>query len=368
MNDENDADGPAARSVTEPGRQARRIAITLPVEDRLSAAEYVDLATLAERSGYYAVLAGEVAGPEVFSLLGMIAARTTSIRIGSGIVGCYARPPALTAMAFATLASYAPGRIIAGIGTSSPVIVGSWFGMDFDRPLTTAREFIAILRRALSGEPVTYAGDRLHTDGFRATMAVPPAKPEATAEAAVPILLAAMNPAMLRLAGRAADGVFLTWTPPGEIASRLAYVRDGERRSGRPAGQVRAAASFWAYCGPRQEDALERMRRVVLQYAMVPTHRESFRQVFPRLDEATAAWHAGDRRAALSFVGDDTVRALCAIGGPETVAAHVRALWEAGVTMPIVLTPGAEPGDAAGARATITGLAQALRLAEKKGS
>lgn len=346
--------------------QARQIAITLPVEDKLSAAGYVDLATHAERSGYDAVLAGEVAGPEVFSLLGMIAARTTSIRIGSGIVGCYARPPALTAMGFATLASYAPGRVIAGIGTSSPIIVGRWFGLDFEQPLTTAREFIAILRRALSGEPVTYAGGRLHTDGFRATMTVPAARSGAAAEAAVPILLAAMNPAMLRLAGRAADGVFLTWTSPGEIASRLAYVRDGEQRNGRPAGHVRAAASFWAYCGPRQEEALERMRRVVLQYAMVPTHRESFRNVFPRLDEATAAWQAGNRRAALSFVGDDTVRVLCAVGAPKTVAAHVRALWDAGVTMPVVLTPGAEPGDAAGARATISGLAQELGLAGRK--
>ncbi|MCL2585857.1 MAG: LLM class flavin-dependent oxidoreductase, partial [Streptosporangiales bacterium] len=243
------------------------MAVTLPVEDRLSAAEYVDLAALAERSGYDAVLAGEVAGPEVFSLLGMIAARTTSIRIGSGVVGCYARPPALTAMGFATLASCAPGRVIAGVGVSSPIIVERWFGLEFERPLATARDFIAILRRALSGEPVTHAGGRLHADGFRAAMTVPPARSANAAGPAVPILLAAMNPAMLRLAGRTADGVFLTWTSPAEIGSRLAHVRSGERRAGRPEGQVWAAASFWAYCGPRQEEALERMRRVVLQYA-----------------------------------------------------------------------------------------------------
>ena len=93
------------------------MAITLPVEDGLTAADYVGLAQLAERSGYGAVLAGEVAGPEVFSLLGMIAARTSSIRIGSGIVECYARPPALTAMDFAPLASCAPRRVIAGLAT-----------------------------------------------------------------------------------------------------------------------------------------------------------------------------------------------------------------------------------------------------------
>lgn len=211
------------------------VGVTLPVEDGLTAAEYIELAQLAERSGYHAVLAGEVAGPEVFSLLGMIAARTSSIRIGSGIVGCYARPPALTAMGFATLASCAPGRVIAGLGASSPIIVESWYGRPFGQPVATVREFIAVLRQALSGARVSFAGRALRSDGFRATMPPPPSP--------VPVLLAAMNPAMLRLAGQAADGVFLTWTPPGEVAGRLAHVRDGERAAGRPAGQVWAAAS-----------------------------------------------------------------------------------------------------------------------------
>jgi len=87
--------------------------------------------------------------------------------------------------------------------------------------------------------------------------------------------------------------VFLTWTPPGEAVDRLAHVRDGERGAGRPPGQVWTAASLWAYCGPRRDEALERMRRVVLQYAMVPTHRASFRGSFPALDEAAAAKRRG---------------------------------------------------------------------------
>jgi alkanesulfonate monooxygenase SsuD/methylene tetrahydromethanopterin reductase-like flavin-dependent oxidoreductase (luciferase family) len=151
-----------------------QVAITLPVEDGLSAADYVGLAELAERCGYDAVLAGEVAGPEVFSLLGMIAARTTSIRIGSGITGMYARPPALTAMGFATLASCAPGRVIAGLGTSSPIITEGWFGTPFVNPVGTAGEFIAVLRQALTGSAVSFAGRQLRSAGFRATMSPPP--------------------------------------------------------------------------------------------------------------------------------------------------------------------------------------------------
>jgi hypothetical protein len=109
------------------------------------------------------------------------------------------------------------------------------------------------------------------------------------------------------------------------------------------------------------------MRRVVLQYAMVPTHRASFRGSFPALDEAAAAWQRGDRRAALRLVGDETVHALCAVGPPSRVAEYVRALRAAGVALPVVLTPGAAPGDADGPRATITGLAAALSLPARAG-
>jgi probable F420-dependent oxidoreductase len=336
------------------------VAITLPVEDGLPALEYVELARLAERCGYHAVLAGEVSGPEVFGLLGLIAGATSAIGIGSGIVGCYARPPALTAMGFATLASAAPGRVIAGLGASSPVIVRDWFGGSFASPLVAVEEFVAVLREALSGSRVSHAGQVFASEGFRLTTASP--------SPPVPVLLAAMNPAMLRLAGRIADGVFITWTPPGEVAGRLGFVRDGEAAAGRPAGSVWAAASFWAYCGPRVAEALERLRRVVLQYAMVPTHRESFRAVFPALDPAAALWERGDRMGALRLVGDETVHALCAVGSPARVASHVRALQEAGVTLPVVLTPGAESGDAEGARATIAGLASELGLAPREGS
>jgi alkanesulfonate monooxygenase SsuD/methylene tetrahydromethanopterin reductase-like flavin-dependent oxidoreductase (luciferase family) len=130
---------------------AEAVGVTLPVEDGLPAAEYVALAQLAERSGYDAVLAGEVAGPEVFSLLGMIAARTTSIRIGSGIVGCYARPPALTAMGFATLASYAPGRVIAAWAPAARSSSKAGTAGRSGEPVATVRGFIAVLRQSCPG-------------------------------------------------------------------------------------------------------------------------------------------------------------------------------------------------------------------------
>ncbi|HEY1966497.1 MAG TPA: LLM class flavin-dependent oxidoreductase [Pseudonocardia sp.] len=328
-----------------------KLGVTMPVDDGLSAPDYLRLASAAEEHGYHSVWAGEVAGPEVFALLGLIAASTSRIRVGSGIVGIYPRSAALTAMGFATLASAAPGRVLAGIGASSPTVVRDWHGRDFDAPLATAEGFIAVLRAAWAGERVSVA--RPHTRGFRSGLC-PPVTP--------PIVLAAMNPGMLRLAGRVADAVFLTWCPPDEVPAKLALVREGERQAGRPAGTVWAAASFWAYAGDRPELAVRRMRRLVLQYAMVPTHRASFAGALSeQLEPATRRWRAGDRRGALALIPDASVHRMCAVGAPEAVAGRAGELVAAGVALPILLTPGAEPGELDGPLATIERVAAVYR-------
>jgi probable F420-dependent oxidoreductase len=323
----------------------------MPVDDGLAAPEYLRLARAAEEHGYDSVWVGEVAGPEVFALLGLIAASTSRIRLGSGIAGIYARSAALTAMGFATLASAVPGRVLAGLGASSPAVVRDWHGRDFEAPLATVEGFVATLRAAWAGERVHV--DRPRTHGFRAGL-LPPAPP--------PVVLAAMNPGMLRLAGRVADGVFLTWCPPDEVPAKLALVREGERAAGRAPGTVWAMASFWGYAGDRTPEALERMRRLVLQYAMVPTHRGSFVRAFGGgLDHATELWRAGERRAALALVPESAVHLLCALGDGATVAGRARELHAVGVDLPVVLPPGAVPGDLDGPLDTLAALAGAAR-------
>lgn len=327
-----------------------RLGLTLPIDDGLGVPEYVRLARAAEGAGYDSVWAGEVAGPEVFSLLGVLAASTTRIRLGTGIAGVYPRSAALAAMGFATLASAAPGRVLAGLGASSPMIVEDWHGRDFGSPLATVEGYVAALRAAWAGERVHVARPR--TEGFRASL-LPPQVP--------PVVLAAMNPGMLRLAGRIADGVFLTWSPPEEVPAKLALVRAGERAAGREPGTVWAMASFWGYAGDRTAGATERMRRFVLQYSMVPTHRGSFAGVFAELDRATGLWRSGDRKGALALVPDRAVHRLCAIGDGAAVAERAAALRAAGIDLPVVLTPGAVPGDLDGPLQTIARTADAGR-------
>lgn len=302
----------------------RGLGVTLPVDEGLTAGQYLDLARLAEDAGCTDVLVGEVAGPEVFAMLGMIAASTSRIRLGSGIVGVYPRTAVLTAMGFTTLASLAPGRVLAGLGASSPIIVEQWHGLGFDAPRARLEEYVAALRTVFRGERTDLDGPHVRSHGFRAGLA----------PVDVPILVAAMNPRMLRLAGAIADVAFLTWTPPDEYGPKI-----------------------WAYAGDRVDEARERLRRFVLQYAMVPTHRPSFRASFAGLDEAADAWAGGDQKAALHLVDDDAVAAMCALGSGDDVARRVAAMRAAGVDLPIALTPGAVPGDPEGPAATIERMA-----------
>jgi probable F420-dependent oxidoreductase len=330
----------------------RGLGVTLPVDEGLSAGGYLELARLAEDRGYTDVLVGEVAGPEVFAMLGMIAASTSRIRLGSGIVGVYPRSAVLTAMGFTTLASLAPGRVLAGIGASSPIVVEQWHGLGFDAPRARIEEYVAALRTVFRGERTAIDGAHVRSHGFRAALA----------PVDVPIVLAAMNPRMLRLAGAIADVAFLTWTPPAEYGPKIALVREGARAAGRDPDEVGIAASFWAYAGDRTDEARERLRRFVLQYAMVPTHRPSFRGSFAGLDAAAEAWAAGDRRTALGAVDDAAVDAMCALGTGADVARRVAELRTAGVDLPIALTPGAVPGDPEGPVQTIERLAAAATV------
>lgn len=242
------------------------------------------------------------------------------------------------AMGLASLASYAPGRIVAGIGASSPIVVERWHRRTFESPLATTESFVTDVRAALAGEAIA--------DGFKLALA-----PQQ-----VPIWIAAINPRMLQLAGRLADGVFLTWCPPDEIEEKVAVVRESATAAGRDPDGIEVVVSFWGYAGSDPEAALVRLRRAVLAYAMVPTHRAAFARAFPRLEQASEAWDSGDRRGALEHVDDATVEALCAIG-PGAIEARIDEYTTAGVDLPVVLLTGARVGDAEGPRATLQTLA-----------
>ena len=170
-----------------------------------------------------------------------------------------------------------------------------------------------------------------------------------------------MRPTMVGLSGELADGAFLTWCPPEEAAERVELVREGARRAGRDPDELLIMASFFGYAGPEVDAARERMRRYVMQYASVSTHRDSFARSIPNLAEVEAAWQAGDRQRAVELISDDSVDLLAPLGA-DAIAARVRDLHAAGIDLPIMVTTAARPGDADGPLATIAAAAEPLGL------
>lgn len=335
-----------------------RYGVSLPVQEELSAPRLVGLARLAEDEGFDSVFLGEIAGVEGFATLGAMASATERVRLVTGVLSIYSRSPVLTAMGFATLSSLAPGRIAAGIGTGSHTVVEDWHGRSLTAAKQTTTEFVEIFRRVMAGERVTYEGRQLATKGFR--LQIPLAGP-------VPVLMGSFNPTMLRLAGAIADGVILAFCPPAGMVERIAEIRRGATAAGRDPDELEIAAYVNCYAGDDVGPAMERFRRLVLQYAVLPTHRAGFVESFPRIDEATKLWGEGKRREALELVPDETVLDLCPVGDAASVIAHLERVRAAGVDLPVAFPQSLRMGDAETPAATIRALAAELRAANVGG-
>lgn len=328
------------------------IGLALPTQEGLSASDYVALARLGDEEGFHTVTVGEIAGADAFTVLGAIAATTSRIRLGSGIIAIYNRSPVLTAMSFASLESLAPGRVFVGLGTGSHRIVEDWNDRDFQAPLQTMREYVEIFRAVGRSERIDHGGEVSNVRGFR--LQHPPPRD-------VPVFLAGFQRGMLRLAGAIADGVHFALWPPDELPARIADVHDGAVEAGRDPASIEILVSVHSYAGPEIERALERQRRVVLEYAVRPTHRAAYVGTFPEIDRATVLWDAGSRREALALVPDEAVLHLCAIGSAETVVERLEQARRAGATLPLLQPQSLDPGDASAPTATTHAVAEFLR-------
>jgi alkanesulfonate monooxygenase SsuD/methylene tetrahydromethanopterin reductase-like flavin-dependent oxidoreductase (luciferase family) len=129
----------------------------------------VDLARRAESFGYDSFWVAEVTGTEAFGVLGAASARTRTVGLGTGVLPAQVRTPPLLAMAAASVQALNSDReVLLGVGVSSPTAARDWHGAAYPgRPVAYMREFMALLRLSLSGEPGTFSGDYFQVRKFR---------------------------------------------------------------------------------------------------------------------------------------------------------------------------------------------------------
>ncbi len=235
-------------------------------------------------------------------------------------------------MSAATLAGLAPGRFVLGLGASSPAIVRDWNGLAFDEPLRRTRDVLRFVRTALAGERVDGTFDSFEIRRFK--LENPPAKPP-------PVLLAALRPQMLRLAGREADGAILNWLASDDVPRCFEAIGNAD---------ADVVARIFICPTEDAEHARNVGRWMIASYLTVPAYA-AFHEWLGRgeaLREMHEKWAARDRAGAAAAVPDEVVDSLVLHGSPESVRDQVQAYAAAGVRTPVLaLLPAPELTDAA---------------------
>jgi probable F420-dependent oxidoreductase len=270
-----------------------------------------------EALGYTDVWSAEAGASDAFTPLALAAAWAPSLRLGTAIVPVFTRGAATLAQSVAAMCQAAPGRFALGIGTSSDVIVEQWNGMKFERPVHRVQDTIRFLRAALSGEKVTADYDTFSVKGFRLGAAVPEMPP---------ILVAALRPGMLRIAGTEGDGAIINWLSADDVRTVVPHVGEGKEIVAR------------VFVLPSTDRDLVNLvgRRAIAAYLNVPVYAK-FHAWLGRgeiLEPMWNAWNAGDRKAATEAIPESLVDELIVHGTPEEIRTRLASYVANGVTTP----------------------------------
>jgi probable F420-dependent oxidoreductase len=265
--------------------------------------------------GYTDVWSSEAGGTDAFVPLALASAWAPSLRLGTAIVPAFTRGPGLMAMSVATMAEAAPGRFALGLGTSSDVIVESWNDLPFEEPYKRTRDMVRFLRLAMAGEKVNQEFETFRVRGFRLGRRVPEPPP---------ILVAALRPGMLRLAGREGDGAIINWLSAADVARVVPEVGPGKE----------IVARIFV-CPSEDAETVRSMGRFALAAYLNVGVYAAFHEWLgrgPQLEPMWKAWQAGDRKAATAAIPDEVVDELIVHGSPEACRAHIQRYIDNGVT------------------------------------
>jgi F420-dependent oxidoreductase-like protein len=300
----------------------------------------VELVQRAEQLGYDSVWTAEAYGSDAVTPLAFLAAKTSRIKLGTGIMQLAARTPANAAMSAATVDAMAGGgRFIAGIGVSGPQIVEGWYGQPWGRPYYRMKDYVAIMRKIFAREsPVTHEGREIslpYTGPGSAGLAKP--LKSILHMNPIPIYLATGSESTVKLTAEIADG----WLPmgfvPGAMAEYRPWLEEGFRRAGNGKGfhDFTIQASVHVEVENDVKAALQRLKPEVALYVGGMGHktknfhndimvRRGFGDAAKRIQELYLAKRKDE---AIAAVPDEWVDLKSLVGPPARIRQRYRA-WE----------------------------------------
>jgi len=293
----------------------------------LPAPMLTSLAQLAESRGAHGIFVPQVYGPP-FSTLGALAAVTERVQLASGIAIAPVRSPFETAMAAIDLDRISNGRFILGLGTSVHAWTSGIFGTPKYKPVSHLRETVAAVRHIIKGAHkglTPFEGTYYRADFRELQPSQPPLREE------IPIWIAALRAALVRLAAEIGDGLLghpmwsVEWAVEKmqpEFAAALAAAR--RRRD-------QVEVNLWPWVAPHdnEAEAIEDARPTLAFYGGIKQYEpffeaHGFGAVARQLQ---AGVQRGDYMSVARLVPDDMVRTFVAVGKPEKVRERVERLW-----------------------------------------
>ena len=306
----------------------------------------------AEQLGFDAVWTAEAYGSDAFSPLAYLAAVTTRIKLGTGIIQLAARTPANAAMTAAPIDALAGGnRLLLGIGVSGPQIVEGWYGQPWGRPYHRVKDYVAIIRKILRREaPVTHAGSEiaLPYTGAGAAGLAKPLKSILHMNPDIPVYLGTGAAEMVRLTGEIADG----WLPlgfvPGALPEYLPWLEEGFKRAGggKSIKNLEITAGCHVHVGDDIKAALAALKPEVALYVggMGARSKNFHKDLMTRRGFGDAAarvqelYLAGRKEEAAAAVPDEWVDQKSLVGPRARIIARFRAWADSGATTVTVRT------------------------------
>ena len=215
-----------------------------------------------EKLGFATFWLPNIFGVDAITGAALVGHQVGRIELGTAVVPTYPRHPVALAQQALTTAAATNGRFTLGIGLSHTIVIEDMFGLDYSKPARHMREYLEVLTRLLRGEPVEHRGEEYRV---KASLSVPGAGP-------VPLLVAALGPVMLGIAGRLSDGTITWMTGPRTLAEHIApALGKAARDAGRPAPRIVAGLPI-ALC----RDAAAAREQIAKQfeiYGMLPSYR-----------------------------------------------------------------------------------------------
>lgn len=308
-------------------------------------ARMLERVKLAEASGYDTVwLADERFYREVYSCLTYFAQNTTRVKMGPCVTDPYARHPALTAMAIATLDEISNQRAVLAMGAG---ISGfAELGVERKKPARAIREAIELIRLLLRGETVTYKGEVIQFNEGKLSFA--PVRPE------IPVYVASNGPLGQKMAGAVADGAIMeACGNVDEVRALRAVLDEGAKQAGRDPKSVKLAARLNTCIAPDGQAARDALRPTVARLLGAGrmkflTAEQQGLSLPPELmaSVAGAAYAAGfaPYLPLLPHVTDRHVNSFTLAGDVAEVTARVVELRKAGVDRVIAMPFAAQGG------------------------